>query len=234
MKNLKYSEVTHSPRYDYSDAGVPKYATDWNRNEERFKVTGNGAIRVYQGGRVEIIRTPYRAPDLKALLCKSYDVDFRLPGQETPGIKFFTPDGRPVVKNHLVDGMLLFDHEHKMALAGRNFHYVERGYAPKSNKQITVKVWQPEKEAAFLEEWGDTLKLGVTMAALGGRTINYGTVGLLRQWLRTPKPLDPVQDKITLEYLGIARTNLPTQFATALREVCAKAETFDYLRIEEK
>jgi len=57
MKNLKYSEVTHSPRYDYSDAGVPKYATDWNRNEERFKVTGNGAIRVYQGGRVEIILT---------------------------------------------------------------------------------------------------------------------------------------------------------------------------------
>ena len=238
MKKLDYATEEHTPKYDYCDSGSPKYAIDWDRNEERFKVVGKGMIRVYQGGRVEIIHTPYRDPGLKRLLFKSYDVDFRLP-KDTQGIKFFTPDGRPVIKKHIRESIIFLDHEHKMALAGRRFHYAEHGYAPKSNKQISVKLWRPAIEAEFLEKWGDTLKLGVTVDALAtvaalAKDDKWTFTRSLLSWLRNPKPLDPIIDKKLLELLGVVQSSTPNQFAAALREVCAKVETFDYLRIEEK
>ena len=236
MKKLDYAIVEHVPAYRYcNDVGTPKYAIDWGRNEEKFKITGSNSIRVYQGGRLEIVRTPYRDTDLKSLLRKTYDVDFRLSRQETQGIKFFTPDGRPMVKNSITDDMILLDHEHKMALLGHRFHYVEHGYAPKSDKQISVKLWQPEKEEAFLEKWCDTLKLGITMAMLADvQHTKISDFYHIRNWLRQPEPLDAVTNKSLLECIGVMQLVQRSEFNIEVREICAKSEPFDYLRIEEK
>lgn len=238
MKPLKFKDVAHQS-WD-SCGGVPEaYKIDWSRNEEKYKnVARQSEVRVYQGGRVSLHTNGYRDPDLRKKLLHEYGLDLQVTAQ-IRGLKFFTPDGDPVPKNKIKEEILLLDHEHKIALRGREIHWVDTGYAPKSDQKITTRSRDKKKEAEFKDRWSEALNLAVTMFTLdkeptGSRFYQYSVLVTYRNWLRTPKMLDPVNDKTSLLHLGCVQMQYKKTFEKELISSCETVSELEYLRFEER
>lgn len=231
MEALNYKDVVHQS-WESCD-GVPEgYKIDWSRNEEKYKTPLN-AIKVYQGGRVSLHTMGYRNPDLRKRL-QGYGVDLQVTSQ-IRGLKFFTPAGEPVPKNQIEADILLLDHEHKMALRGREIHWVDTGYAPKSNQKIKARSRNKQKEADFLYTWREPLGLAITMFSFEKdfNPSRYNVVGTIRNWIHTPRLLDPLRDKSTLLLLGAGQMRCKDNFEKDVTHRCETVSEHEYLRFEE-
>lgn len=150
MKQLNYEKVAHQA--GYNEDCEAKYSLDWDRNEEKFKCSVRNVLRVYQGGRIELRTCGYRDPDLRKQLLRDFDVDLQFVS-EIRDIEFFTPEGIQVKKKNIFQDILLLDHEHGMALAGYQYHWVAPGYPPKGEKDIDLRIRNKEAEETFLAKW---------------------------------------------------------------------------------
>ena len=235
MKALKFKDVEHST-WEYSDYDHPElYKIDWSRNEEKYKTPVRQVLRVYQGGRVNLLTDGYRNPDLRNTLLNKAGIDLRVTAA-IKGFKFFTPDGVHVTKDSIKPPTLLLDHEHKMALTGRDIHWVDTGYAPKSSRQIICKMRNKEKELAFKTEWKEVLDLAVTMYSLrkSSAYVNpYTSRSNIRLWLKAPEALSYTTGESMLHCLGLMQLEYKKDFEKEIIEKCVTVSKFDYLKFEE-
>ena len=85
--------------------------------------------------------------------------------QGTSGVKFFTPDEKPVIKTDITSRVLYFDPVIKRAYVsywGKPIVYLCKGAMP-TGAEIGVTTRNKEKEEEFVASLGDTLKAAETL-----------------------------------------------------------------------
>jgi hypothetical protein len=189
---------------------------------------------VYQGGRIEIGTNGYGSPETRGVMA-AHGVDLRL--KSDLRYKLFTPDGRPVAKARIKQEIFLVDSEYKQILAGRTFHYVDKGYAPKSDQKIMAHTRRPEKEVEWMETNDDVLKLAATVNAMIKHDTHmayWQVEKLLCDFLTAPRMLNPAveNDKILLWRLGEAQKNTKA-FAANVQYFCRLNSEYEYLNYKE-